>query len=239
MTITNTLHAARTTLHHDGDNTTINAAFEGNEGYLVVADADNELDDAEPPLLRLGKARMVTLQSRADQTISFLIPMEDGPSLMARLQCEPAHDDEDSTLHRPLPRTPAQYLAAGDGCGHDAGGAAMYSAPVEEQQQLYDDGEDDGHDGVAADGGAAGAAMYSVPDEAQQELYGGTGDNGNNRLVDPDGATMYSAPDERQQQLYDGEGGGGGGGGESSGRCPDYHATLPPAAARSCAQLNM
>jgi hypothetical protein len=57
----------------------------------------------------------------------------------------------DSTLHRPLPRTPAQYLAAGEGVNRDADGAAMYSTPNEQgDQQLYD-GENDGRSGGSVD----------------------------------------------------------------------------------------
>ena len=207
MNITNTLRAARPALH--GDHATINAAFEGSAcagsyaGYLVVAGGANELGGCiAPPPRRRGDVRMVTLQSRADHTMSFLVPMEAGePSLhvLSRLHSEPAHDDTAPTVHRPLPRTPAQYLAAGDGWGQ---AAAVYSTLAGDQHPVCD----------GADGGAAGAAMYSAPTEADQNLYAGGGVNGSNRpVVETNGGAMYSAPNEAEQELYAGEHAGGGG----------------------------
>jgi hypothetical protein len=129
----------------------------------------------------------------------------------------------------------------------------MYSAPAEEQQQLYD-GEDDGHDGRVANVGApdaASAAMYSAPDESEQELYAGDSGGGgySRRPPGANGAAMYSTPDEGQQELYAGqgesregesrEGGGGGGGGGSNGRFPDCHALPPPAASLALAQSDV
>jgi len=102
-TIANTLRAARTQ-HPTGDAAaaiTVNAAFEGNdEGYLIVAGAENELGGtALLPPLPPGEVRMATLQSRTDQTMTFLIPMEDDPSIMIGPHCEHAHDEV------PLPLT--------------------------------------------------------------------------------------------------------------------------------------
>jgi hypothetical protein len=86
-------------------------------------------------------------------------------------------------------------LAAGEGVGRDADGAATYSTPNDEgDQQLYDGENDRRNDGGAdVNVGAAGAVTYSALTDAVHELYAGDGGGGDsNRLVDANGAAMYS-----------------------------------------------
>jgi hypothetical protein len=106
-TITNTLCIARRTQHPDNRDaaaaaTTLTADCESNtEGYLVVQDtmivvgAGNEVGENAVELAAAPEeVRMVTLQSHADKSMSFLIPMEETPSLIIEQHCEPVHNDD-------------------------------------------------------------------------------------------------------------------------------------------------
>jgi hypothetical protein len=196
-TIANTLRAARTLTLRQGDGDgSIEAAgaLEGTEGYLVVAGAGLQDDDAATGGGGGGGGgggvdRMVTVQSRTNRTLSFLVPME-----------EDSTEGEGNmlTLQRPLPRTPAEYLTAHGSSGwSEGGGVALYSAPVEGQQDMHQG--DSAGDAGAADTGDA--AMYSAPVEGQQELYQPSQGHSIEESC-LDGARMYSAPAETEQQLY-------------------------------------
>jgi hypothetical protein len=115
-------------------------------------------------------------------------------------------DGKGGTLQRPLPRTPAEYLAAphrADRSNGAEGGAMMYSEPSE-MQQVYTEG---------TNAGATGAAMYAEPLDPNMvaasqptivQVYGDVVyDDAETQGA---GARMYSAPNETQQQLYGGEG---------------------------------
>jgi len=112
ISITNALFEATPAhaSHHEGGDSISDGL---NEGYRVV-----HVANADPNRSK-SKSQMATLQSRADRTISFLVPMAD--------------DEHNplSLLQRPLPRTPTEYIAAADG------GAALYSVPFEGGQELY------------------------------------------------------------------------------------------------------
>jgi len=139
----------------------------GGADAAAAADAGNGVDGAALATRSAGSAesRMLTLRSRDNQRMSFLIPMMDEPSKSA-------------TVPRALPRTPAEYMAAAAG-QRDAGGAedggALYSVPECNIDSGALNGEPVGSAVYAvpvADGCYAGFVQeYTVPANGQQEMY--------------------------------------------------------------------